>query len=85
MNSLYQQLMGSQAAPLLNNMKQAKQMLNMLKSMGNPQALLENALKQNPQLADIVKSSNGDYKKAFYTYAEKLGINPEEIAEILKG
>ena len=41
-------------------------------------------MSNNPQIADVVKSCNGDYKKAFYQLAEKQGINPDEVLNAMK-
>ena len=86
MNKLYQQLSGVTAKnnSILGNMKQIKQMWNTFKSMGNPQAALQNALKQNPELQTIINDCNGDYKKAFYTYADKLGVNADELLQVFQ-
>ena len=86
MNSLYQQITGmtGRNQSLLTNMKQVRQMWDNLKSIGNPQQMLQNALQQNPELKQIIDSSGGDYKKAFYTYANKLGVNGDELLQMLK-
>lgn len=52
--------------------------------MGNPQTLINNAMKQNPELKSVIDESGGDYKKAFYAYADKLGIDPNQILNALR-
>ena len=86
MNKLYQQLSGISAknGSILGNIKQAKQMWDTLRNVNNPQAMLQNALQQNPELKGIIDNCNGDYKKAFYTYADKLGVNADEVLQIMK-
>lgn len=86
MNKLYQQLSGiaNKNTSILGNMKQIKQMFNNLKSIGNPQQMLQNALQQNPELQTIIKDCNGDYKKAFYKYADKLGVNADELLQVFQ-
>ena len=64
---------------LTGNLSRIKQTMASLRNIGNPQAMLNNAMMQNPELKQIMQESGGDYKKAFYKYAEKMGVNPEEI------
>ena len=70
----------------MNNpmMQRLKQTMQILKGVRNPQAMLEQAISSNPQLAEVLKNSNGDYKKAFYDLAEKQGIDPDEILNAMK-
>lgn len=46
--------------------------------------MLSNVLNQNPDVKSILNESGGDYKKAFYAYAEKVGIDPEQIISAIK-
>ena len=69
---------------MMGNLGKAKEMLNNLRSMGNPQVMLNNAMAKNPQLKAVVDECGGDYQKAFYRMAEMQGVNPDEILQILK-
>lgn len=85
MNSLYNQLNGRTSLP--SNIQQIKNMMNMLRSSNNPQALLQNMIQQNPQMKnvmDIIQQNGGDPKTAFYNLANQRGVNPDEILEMLK-
>ena len=84
-NPILQTLGRSQQMP--NNLGQIKQMMNMVKNAGNPQAMLNQMAQNNPhvkQIMDIVSQNGGDPKKAFYQMAEQKGINPDEILNMLK-
>lgn len=72
---------------MLGNLGQIKRMYQMVKSAGNPQAMLNQMMGQNPQLKqvmDTVQQSGGDPKKAFYRIAEERGVNPDDILNALK-
>lgn len=73
--------------PTNNNLNQIKQMMNMVRSAGNPQAMLYQIAQSNPQVKqvmDMVNQSGGDPKSAFYKLAQEKGVNPEQILEMLK-
>ena len=60
----------------------------MLKSAGNPQLMLNQILQTSPamkQVMGIIQEYGGDANKAFYDLAEKNGINPQEILDLMKG
>ena len=66
---------------------QIKQMISMVKSAGNPQAMMNQLMQNNPQMQqvmEIVQKYGGDANKAFYALAEEKGINPQEILDLLK-
>ena len=68
-------------------MGQIKQMMGMINSSGNPQAMMNQMLTGNPQfkqVIDLINASGGDPKKAFYDLAEQKGINPQDILDMLK-
>lgn len=82
-NPILQALRSSQP----NNLSQIKNMMNMVKSAGNPQAMLQSMMQSNPQIKqvmDIVNKSGGDPKTAFYKMAEEKGVDPEEILAMLR-
>lgn len=66
---------------------QIKQMFQMARSAGNPQAMISQMMQINPQMRqvmDIIKASGNDPKRAFYALAEQRGINPQDILDQLK-
>ena len=74
-----------------NNMMQAvqpvRQMMNMVRSAQNPQEVLNQLAMNNPQLKqvmDIVQKHGGDPMAAFKATAEEMGVNPNEIMNMLK-
>lgn len=70
-----------------NNLSQIKQMMNMVRSAGNPQAMLQSMVQNNPQMRqvmDIVNQSGGDPKTAFYKMAEEKGVDPDQVLSMLK-
>lgn len=74
-------------SPVNNNLSQIKQMMNMVRSAGNPQAMLQSIAQNNPQMKqvmNIVGQSGGDPKAAFYKMAEEKGVDPEQILSMLK-
>lgn len=64
--------------------QQIKDTLSLIKNAGNPQVLVEQMLNQNPQVKGILAQNNNDPKKAFYSMANQMGINPDEILSMLK-
>ena len=81
--AILQQLNGS-AMP---NLTPIKQMMNMVRSAGNPQAMLQSMMQNNPQLRqvmDVVQQAGGDPQRAFYALCEQKGINPQQILDALK-
>ena len=64
---------------MMGNLGKVKQMFNSLKSMGNPQLMLNQMMAQNPQLKTVLDECGGDYQKAFYRLAEMQGVNPQDI------
>ena len=67
-----------------NTLSQAKQMIQTLKSSGNPQMMVEQLVNKNPQIQQIIQQYGGDPKTAFYKYAEANGINPDEILNMMR-
>ena len=68
-------------------MGQIKQMMQMLRTAQNPQAVMNQLMMSNPKLKevmDLVKQSGGDPDAVFRTVAEKNGINPQDIYDLLK-
>ena len=68
-------------------MSKVKQMMGMLNSSSNPQAMLNQMLTSNPQfkqVIDFINQSGGDPKKAFYSLAEQKGIDPNDILDMMR-
>lgn len=74
-------------SPQMQNLQRTKDLLYQIKNSGNPQGMLNMLMQQNPQIRNvmqIVQENGGDPKKAFYSTAEKMGVNPNEIISMLK-
>ena len=72
---------------MAQNLQPIKNMMNMLRSAGNPQMMLQQMTAQNPQMRqvmDLVQQNGGNAKQAFYKLAEQKGVNPDEILNMLK-
>ena len=68
-------------------LEKIKQMIGMVKTSQNPQAMLNQMVMNHPQLKqvmEIVNQHGGDPEKAFRTVAEKNGINPQDIIDMMK-
>lgn len=55
--------------------------------MGNPQAMLGQMLQNNPKMKEVQKlleESGGDPEKAFRAKAKDMGVNPDDIINLLK-
>lgn len=79
-NPMLQAIMGSRIGGV-------KQMMNALRSAGNPQFALQQMASGNPavkQALDLVNQNGGDAKAAFYNLAQQYGIDPESIMGMLK-
>ena len=80
MNNLFQQL-NPISKSLPNNVQQ---MISMYKGLSNPQAVAQKVLKENPQIASLIQAANGNPEQAFRSYANKMGVNPDEIIKMLQ-
>ena len=68
-------------------MSQIKQMMGMINSSGNPQAMMHQMLTSNPkfkQVMDLINQSGGDPRKSFYALAEQKGVDPNDILSMMK-
>lgn len=64
-----------------------KNMIQVMKSAGNPQMMFQQMLSQNPQLkqaVDYVNANGGNAKQAFYKLAQEKGIDPDKVLQMLK-
>ena len=76
----------SKLSGLLGNLSPIKQALNLVKSAGNPQAMMSQIMQNNPQYAEamkLVQEAGGDAKTAFYTLAQQQGVDPDQILKML--
>ena len=74
----------AKASPMMG---QIKQMMGMLRTAQNPQAMLNQMVTNNPQLKqvmDIINQHGGNIGEAVRTVAEQNGIRPEDIMDLLK-
>lgn len=67
-----------------NTLGQVKQMVQMIKSSGNPQQMINQMVSRNPRLNQLINQYGGDPKTAFYKYAEANGVDPNEILNMMK-
>lgn len=64
-----------------------RQMMSLVRSAQNPQAVLNQLIMSNPQMKtvmDIVQKHGGDPMAAFRAEAQAAGFNPDEIMGMLK-
>lgn len=62
--------------------QQAKQILRQIKSMSNPQAMMNQILMNNPntqQALNFVKQMGNSPQSAFVALAKQKGVNPQEF------
>ena len=80
LSKLNQSKLTSQIRPIKNAM-------NMARSIGNPQMMINQMLSQNPnyaQVQQIIQQYGGDPKQAFYGMCQQMGVDPQEILKQLK-
>lgn len=74
--------------PMLQNLNKTTvnqniaQIKNMMRSIGNPQMMLNQMMMRNPQynqVMEYIKQNGGDPKTAFYKMAQEKGVDPNEI------
>lgn len=61
------------------------QIFNQVRSLSNPAAFLQNAAQSDPAMQQALSSANGDYEKAFRSYARSKGVDPEQIISQIRG
>ena len=86
MNNLFQELNNPQN--LNNNSNNGlTQFINSFKNSSNPQQFLSKYIQNNPQAQNMyfmLQNSNKSPKEMFYLMAEKRGIDPNSIINMLK-
>lgn len=68
-------------------LSQIKNLMQTVRSAGNPNAMMQQMLSNNPQYAkamNLIRQNGGDARAAFYKLAEQSGVDPEEILSMLK-
>lgn len=61
--------------------------INTIKAAKNPSAMLQHLASKNPNVANamnLINQNGGDPKRAFYSEAKRLGIDPNQILGMLK-
>ena len=61
--------------------------MGMVNASQNPQAMLNQLMSNNPQMKqvmDVINQNGGDPQKAFYAMADKLGVNPQDVFDMMK-
>ena len=61
------------------------QLAQMVRSISNPQMMLQQLTQSDPALYQAVSSSGGDYEKAFRSYAQAKGVDANDILNQIKG
>lgn len=86
--NLFQQLNNRPTSiPNLSNIKQQYNNFCNLAKSKNPTELIQNMMLNNPQMKNAVNTIQqlgGDPKTAFYTLAQKKGVDPELILSQLR-
>ena len=68
-------------------MMQLKQIMNAVRTSQNPNEMINTFLMNNPDMKNVMQTINqfgGDPQKAFYGMAEKMGVNPQDVLDMLK-
>ena len=70
---------------MMENLNQNRLMQNIktIKAMGNPQMMIQQ-MPQYRQIMHYVEENGGDAKSAFYTKAREMGLDPDEIVNVLR-
>lgn len=60
--------------------------MNLMQSGGDTNALLQSLMANNPQMSAVMSLINqyhGDAKAAFYDQAAKMGVDPNQVLNLL--
>ena len=80
LSMLNQNRVSSQIQPIKNA-------LNMVRAAQNPQLMMNQLMQKNPmysQVQQIIQQNGGDPQKAFYSLAQQMGVDPNQILNQLK-
>ena len=72
---------------LLEGLQQLKDLMGMVNSGGKTGQMAELALKRHPaypQVEQTIQQYGGDARAAFYAEAQRRGIDPNQILELLR-
>lgn len=72
---------------MISQIKQIKQRIGSLQSLGNPQAALNQLMSQNPQMRQAmqyVQQNGGDPKQAMIKLAQEQGLDPQSIFDAIR-
>lgn len=73
---------GIQGAPQMQHLKNIVQMLNSAK---NPEAVLQQISQKNPAVKQVMNMCRGkNPQQVFYEICQQKGVNPQEIINMLK-
>ena len=73
---------------MMQMLQPVKRMMDMVRTAQNPQLMLNQLAMKNPllkQAMDITQQYGGDSGKALQETAKQMGIDPNEIMNMLKG
>lgn len=86
-NPFFNRSMPQTGTPTINPqaVSAVKGMINNLKSVQNPDAVVQMLSSKNPLLGNVMRMVSGrDPKQVFYAECQRQGIDPNEIINMLK-
>lgn len=67
------------------NLGKIRQIINLMRSAGNPEAMLQSMVSQNPQMKEVINLiGNRDPKQVFYSLCKQRNIDPDSIFDLLE-
>ena len=67
------------------NIQQIKNMMRKFNIYNNPELAIQQLAQNNPQFNNIMQMCNGkNPKDVFYSMAKEMGVDPEQIINMLK-
>lgn len=75
------------AKSMPQNLGKIKEMMGMVRSAGNPMAMVNQMAAQNPQMkqmVDLVNQNGGNAEQVFYAACKQRGVDPQTILNMLK-
>lgn len=80
---------GNRGTGIISNNQQNNMLgvINIIKAARNPSVTLKQLALQNPNVANamnLINQNGGDPKRAFYSEAQRLGVDPNQILGMLK-
>ena len=71
-------------SPQQNNIQQ---LINIMKSSSNPQAMIQKMISTNPKMQSIInmmQQSGQTPKQFFYQYAQQIGVDPNQVLNMFR-